>query len=784
MAENDQSEFERSVLQKILELETNDGRFETVCCAVVSSIEAGLPVLSTSRSWDLGRDGVGVGRAAGVYVCCTLRDDVEHKALEDIQRITSTTKNISRLYFCSSQTLSEHRRSMIEQQLQRESENAFPVTCLGAHQIAELAGNEKKVAQRHYGPEISNVLRAIRTEPDDESDLSGLRLVLMSSGADDTASIRTELYTRGLLDALSGDHRKTALACSNALTATFKLGRSLAVEAVQPHLNHLVREGLVSTDGILFWISPKGIEQVRETEKQAANRLLSGRSDIRRALEAAIGNTLADEHFSRIWSELEERMAHYFVSRGSSLVAEISALIDQSDQRSHFDIQTPAAWLNSLADVIGNTSSHPQQRAELAQAIKDLFTDRSGPAAEWLVRVCASFIAACALGLEQTSGAALAKLLARTSLVLDTDVILSLLGEGEPEHSAVEAIVVRWIKNGGKVLVGEPVLEECAYHASIAQRDFIQVRHLLPGSSADRLHLIENVFVRSFAELLNNKQARPQDWRAFISQYRGTAPRDWQNVYNNLATEFSIGKLPPRLTADAQLEAEVQKFLVVQADERADGNASRNDKDKARRDAQLYVALVSHVKTLRSSDPGATCLLVSSARRLASAEASFRESGEPQLVITISSVLYLISMLPSASLGLSAMKAFLFDERRPGFSSDLERTLLRLVKSSREMSMPFAKRGLLMRAVRDRLIGDAQAQGLSKADGGNIGALERVALDPANEHRTIEILRDSLDSIAADVRLENENAKLRATIKELEAKIQHQTRKNKGAPSI
>lgn len=227
------------------------------------------------------------------------------------------------------------------------------------------------------------------------------------------------------------------------------------------------------------------------------------------------------------------------------------------------------------------------------------------------------------------------------------------------------------------------------------------------------------------------------------------------------------------MSAEAGLEQDVRTHLIGLADRRANGAASKIERDKARRDAELYASIVSHLKALRAADPGATCLLVSSARRLAIAETKFKESGEPHLVVNISSVLYLISMLPTASLGLSAMKAFLFDERRQGFSSDLERTLLRMVRSSQEVSMPFAKRGLLMRAMRERLLEDAAVGQEPDAKRVTLDSVEREALKPANEKRTIELLRDSLDEIGADSRLELENAQLRKKLRELEAQMQH-----------
>lgn len=100
-----------SIATKVLDIETNDGRFENFSREVVQVLEGGGTIFSTSASWDLGRDGVGFGRSAGVYVCASLRDDVDAKALSDIQRLNSTTANIKHVYFCSSHQLSEQRRN-------------------------------------------------------------------------------------------------------------------------------------------------------------------------------------------------------------------------------------------------------------------------------------------------------------------------------------------------------------------------------------------------------------------------------------------------------------------------------------------------------------------------------------------------------------------------------------------------------------------------------------------------------------------------------------------------
>jgi hypothetical protein len=533
MASPSDTQLVVNVSTAVLGAETNATRFEGFCRAVVSKIEGDALIFSTSASWDLGRDGVGAGRASGLYVCCSLRDDVDSKALSDIQRLASTTQGIKRVYFCSNHSLSEHRRTTIEKTLLEEVDDAFEIVCLGIIQILEAARQyDAKIIQNYYGVEISNTLRAVRPDLSSETEIRGLRLALISSAADDSSAIRSEVYRNALLDVLKDSKRRTSANISKDVSESLRLQRNIAEAALQPHLDALTADGLVALNGTAYSISALGIQSIAKLEEEAALRLLSGRQAVRDALSSALGTQLLTDHFDRVWTIFEEKMAQYFMARGDALVAEISELIvDDGDATKVGSMPSTLSFLEDLADAVAATSSHVQQREELRVAVKDLFSDRTSVATNWLVRVCASFVAACALGLEHSSNLALEKLLAKTTLVLDTDVMLSLLGTGEPEHKAVETIVSRWTGFGGKVLVGEPVLEEVAYHAHIAQQDYDAVANRLPGTADDRLHIIENVFVRSFAELMFEKKVRPIQWRSFIGQFKGLNSRDWSTVF-------------------------------------------------------------------------------------------------------------------------------------------------------------------------------------------------------------------------------------------------------------
>ncbi|WP_317204121.1 hypothetical protein [Janthinobacterium sp.] len=508
-------------------------------------------------------------------------------------------------------------------------------------------------------------------------------------------------------------------------------------------------ESLISVSNGIYSLTDLGRIRLSENLDHATGALLNGRATIRDAIETAIGSRLAEDHFNKIWLIFEEHLVAYCISRGQDLVSDVSQLLGEQTTGISIRQKKPQfPFIHALAEAVGETSSSSQQKIELKQATQDIFVERTGKAIEWLVRLCGNFVAACSLGLEQSCGNAIEALLRRTTLIFDTDVALSLMGHGEIDHDSVVAIASRWKEMRGKVLVAEPVLEEVAYHAWIAQLDFEQVSSWLPGSTDDRQQYIHNVFVRSFAELVARDEAKLRQWHTYVGAIRGDSSYAWGKVFSELHSSHGIDKLPPRSSGEESLEKELCAALIVTKQDFAwTDTALRNMQDKARRDAQLYAALVSYLKSLQHIEPGATCLLVSSARRLASAEVMHKSAGEPELVVSISTVLQLLSLAPNVSLGLSAMRAFLFDERPNFYSTDFERTVLRMVRASDELSMPWAKRTILMRSVREKMLIDAKSRGLKS----KITELENKAFSEINRGNTIETLKSALDAVAVDV---------------------------------
>lgn len=764
------SPFDLTISQMILSLEGNDGRFESFCRDVVGQIEGGATIFSTSKSWDLGRDGVGSGSASGIYVCVSLRDDVDAKALTDLERIRGTTKKIRRIYFCSSHKLSEQRRSQLEAQLTDEVDGKSEIVCLGATQLTEAAAAREGLFEKYYGADLKGALRAISVDQSDEAELIGLRLALIAGTGENSVEIRNGLYAAALIDILSDERGRTLAVCAKEISERLRLAKVVSDAALLPHIKRLEVAELVSKEASVYKITEAGLDHAKQLRLGAADRFLKGKLSIRDSIERSIGEKLSEDDFQRVWNVFESRVAAYFHERGAQMVREISALLDNVEADDVPAQPNKLSFTEELAAAVAATSSHSQRRDELYTATSDIFTDRASGATEWLVRVCASYVACCALGLEYSSSTAIAKMLANTSLVLDTDVVLSLLGEGEPEHDSAYTVASKWPKLGGKLLVAESVLEEVAYHAWISENDFRQVRHFLPGSPEDRLRLIENVFVRSFAEHMSKGDASLGHWRRFIGQYAGSSAFDWSRCLALLKAEYSIDKLPLQSSEYDDLELSVKAFLVQDAERQ--GFHGKIARDKSARDARLYVGMLNYQRLIRANDAGATCLLVSSAHRLARTEREFCEAGEREFVVPISTVLMLLSLLPQVPLGLSAMKAFLFEDRRPGFSTDLERNVLRLLRSSHQVSLPWGKRTALMRELREKIVNDARQQGLHVRNDADTHALERIALSDANRERTIELLGEALDRVAVSSAMEDENARLRRENEELRARLE------------
>src|SRR5690348_16012972 len=95
--------------EAIIKGETNDSRFEKFCRVLLQKSE-GVTLVSTSPSWDLGRDAVSIrprkDATHAEVLCCTIEKELEGKVIRDAKRLAATTIP-EHVYYCYSLPLTE-----------------------------------------------------------------------------------------------------------------------------------------------------------------------------------------------------------------------------------------------------------------------------------------------------------------------------------------------------------------------------------------------------------------------------------------------------------------------------------------------------------------------------------------------------------------------------------------------------------------------------------------------------------------------------------------------------
>jgi hypothetical protein len=568
-------------------------RFEKACNGLIGQLEGGIHVFSTSPTWDLGRDGKGrLPSGEIVATCCSLEPGIANKVTRDLSRLSSSRLKPARLYFCSSQRLTEYTQEEIQHDIASLLPEHTHLIVLGRQQLAELASKNSTLFIRFYEQEINGLLDTLKgLKSSSSADSDYLQLALSTIASDTSDSIRTELYQGSLIRILADGRSRNATECARDISQSFRLARQIPPEVLQHHLGQLQELGRITKSNGRYIITQAGLETARSHEEHAQRELIEGRVFFREQLERGLGHTLAEQHYNRIWKIIQEKVTTFFSLRGSQMVSFVSRLLKGNSEAE--EVET-SAFIKDLASSAAATSSSPQQRDEIETAIVDLFQEPLSPAFEWLVQLCSAFVALCSLGLEAETGKAVARTLSKTSLVLDTDVLLSLLCIGEPNHEAVEAIVSRWRALGGELLVTDEVLHETAYHAQISNHDFEQVRSWLPGTAEDRLRLIENAFVRSFAEHMARGEAKISQWSRFIEDYTDETSSGYGSLRSLLQAEYGVKYLEQAKRRRQDLRRRVETYLVERAEKKFAMKGSdllRKALDKAKRDSTLYTTI-------------------------------------------------------------------------------------------------------------------------------------------------------------------------------------------------
>lgn len=645
-----------AIAEIVIKTDRTDYRFEEFARALCSR-EHGVEFLPTSKTWDRGRDGRTTGSSSSGFanlLCATLNKDLDGKVEADLLRLTATSSP-RHLIYCCSQPLSEQAIDNIDKTIRRHVPSGS-ITVYGSEQLAHLAVKHNEVFERYYPAELQSIRGSLLERPEDEDHI-GLRLAFITIGAEEGPALRAAILQRTVLELLKVKGSQTAAMLAQGFSTDLKLPRVLPVSLIEGVIKGEWKEGTVTPAEGKWTITAYGEKRLAEVPVEATDYLLKGRLAIREKLESLIGVRFAETQYEQIWSALLDFLGALFYQNGLSVIHAIDAFLSGNEPAETPDLK--ALLGEGARKCAALCASTPETSHRLQNAIVDTLTERTGPAFEWLTRTCERFVTLCCLGLEARSSEDIRNSLIAHDLVLDSDVILNYLCEGEPDHKATVELLGRWLKAGGHVLVAPVVLEEVAYHAWISQTDFVQTEHLFGKLQRYELRrFIRNAFVRAFHVVSKNLL----HWDMYISQFRGNSQTDYSKIKNRLQLKLSAATLPDNydetlakdITVYALKESAREKIVDIEEIE-------EDTRHKLKRDGRL-LASVSAARNSSAGVQGAHgVFLLSSSHILQKADLKFKESlGKRGLVLSRAGFAYLLSMISDTHLSPDTLRRSLF----------------------------------------------------------------------------------------------------------------------------
>jgi predicted nucleic acid-binding protein len=710
-------------VEQILASEHDHRRFELFANAVGSALE-GRPIMATSASWDLGRDGR-AGAGTGVYVITTLEDGIQ-KPSDDAKRLKKTTTKIKRVYYVTACPHSDHTLDAHARVIGAELGVDVDVEPIGGIQIADLVSSGKvaDAFRKAYAGELGGIQATFSGSAEGETALQQLELALSTFGAADTQQLRDALISRLVLTLLEpGPATIEELAAS--------AGRWLGVDAfsastIKGYCRDLAESGLVTTQGDSHYqVSESGTVQLARSRRDLVVTELKGRAAVRGAVEESLGGTLTEQQWSAIWTALQRELARAFYLRGKQLLELFSALLEGDTSTVHRDAMAPL-----IEDVLGRVVERhvtAPQRPIVLRALQDAFLpgDKHG-AFEWLAEVASRFAAICTLGLPQEIIAGLRAALGSIRYFLDTDVVISYLCPHEPAHDAAKSVMELSQKLGQQVMVTDAVAEETARHAAKAHTDYkVRVTPVTRSLAWYEVADLESAFTREFEYLRLERRVKPRQWTAFIERYTGPENRDrtgklLPNV-GRMRQILSKDSFAIRSPGEQDQRWEKQRdALAARMYEEAKRLGERDlemMQHKARIDAEMLMAVARTMQEAESGGKGERFILVSSARRLRHLSSGIRRQlPDVPEVVSLPEAACLASFLPERPVSLKALHGLLFEGHFAGSLGGLEAMLLRIVREAASTVVPGATRGVLVQEFSDAILREAKKTGETRGE--------------------------------------------------------------------
>jgi hypothetical protein len=695
------------MISQILKSERYAIRFEDLCIGTFNDVRQ-IEYVRTSRTYDLGRDSRALahGTTTPPIICCGTGTDSVKKASDDLTTILGNLEPQDLLFCFTDPTFSEDKEAKIKGDVTNRCSQIRSVEAYGGDQLAQIIAKHPATFEELYAGELSNLRSALSISDGTgvQTDLTGLRLALTTQLHDDAQDRRRDIVRNLILNVLATGKSLTPKSLAKEVTEKLHLPKSVQESWLTHDLNQLVDDKLIalSPDGNAYKIAPKGREELEFRTVQGMESFITGKDAVRKGIEDLLGYGLSESEFPPVWNLLQSELAALFVSHGGQLIESIVAVALRGESlNEQTDLRT------RIKDITRKLKGGPTsgtRSAEIAQAVEDLFHERSSPAFLWLADLAEVFLQLCALGLEPNAQSQILARVQEVELLLDTDIVLSLLSPGEPNHKAILAMVTAWNSIGGKLHVVSAALEEVAYHAWIADREFKTVLSSIDRySDSEALHLIENVFVRGFRHESreSNEKCTQRRWTFFINAFRGKQPLDYAKIFSMLHEDFGVGLLEEE-ESDQILATDISTRLFNDRKSNSRTDSLTALQGKYERDGRTSVVALRYRAALAPSNRTAVVVSTSHSLRLAVAK-SKKTALEDGAVWYSTAVLWLLSLVPGVKITASSLQAVMFDVDFPIALDPVDRKSLRLFRESDEYRIHYSRRATLRDAVRGQI---------------------------------------------------------------------------------
>lgn len=757
-----------AIVKAVLEYDDSAIRFERFCLDLYHDI-SGMVLVPTSTTWDMGRDGRTVTPSGLEYqgiLCATLAIDIEEKIERDIKRLLETTKTKAIIY-CTNKSLSEQACTRIEAKIRLINTTIESVIVLSQSQLAKLGEQHEDVIRKHYLAEITNIEDVLRQTTDTKAPASiGLRLALITQTGDDSLALRKEIIKYLILDTLIKKDGLNFGDIGVIISRALHLPKTISEENIKQNIIMLETDGCVNIDCEKVWITEKGRTETSEITQDAGRRLLEGRVAIHEAIKKLSGHSLLDDHFNRVWNIIQDGFADIFYSQGIAIINMISAIM--TGETVEYG-NKGRELIEKLGDKILPFFTLPSQGIEVRQALIDMFSEKESDAFKWLTQICSVYVMMCSLGFEVKSSKQVKEVLSNTYLVLDSDIVISLICEGEDNNSEISNIIKGWSALGGKLLVTIPVLEEVAHHAWISENDYNAIYDQLEKYKDDEVrHLISNAFVRSFKNLSGDNISKGY-WNKYIDMFKGDTDWDYTKILKILKQEYSCEILPNADVSCLPFQNKIKDFLINRICASLECEESEVDqkmREKCKRDSIQVAAVNKFREDAKRRGLSENAIIVSSAKLLNDVDELFRrEFKQSDLVVTASALGCLLTMIPGVQMGLGTLRGILFDIDISERITKIQQYAYRIIAASGEYSLPWSRRVVLQKELSDKIFADAK----SKQERAEV--LKKKFIYSDQPETSARIVADVLDKMAVAPENVRVIEQLRTQVKQLETRL-------------